>query len=108
MIQGCKLTLFQCLFGYYDCSLKISSGDGSGLPDRPVNKTIFVVWVPSAASTKDKMLSSSSRGSFKNKIGQPEYEWQLYNEEDLEIESRIEYGLRKVRGRITKFEGITV
>jgi len=51
------------------------------------------------------MLSSASRANFKNKIGQPEYEWQLFNEEDLEIESRIEYGLRKVRGKITKFEG---
>ena len=98
----------QCLFGYYDCSIMISSGQGSGLSDRPVTKTIFEVWVPSGASTKDKMLSSSSRATFKNKIGQPEYEWQLFNEEDLGIESRIEFGLRKVRGKITKFEGIPI
>ena len=96
------------MFGYYDCSIMISSGQGSGLSDRPVTKSIFVVWVPSGASTKDKMLSSSSRATFKNKIGQPEYEWQLFNEEDLGIESRIEFGLRKVRGKITKFEGLPI
>ena len=93
----------QCLFGYYDCSLMVSNG--SGISDRPVNKKVFVVWVPSKATIRDKMLSSSSRANFKNKLGQPEYEWQLFNEEDLEIESRIEYGLRKVRGKITQFEG---
>ena len=93
----------QCLFGYYDCSLMVSNG--SGISDRPVNKKVFVVWVPSKATIRDKMLSSSSRANFKNKLGQPEYEWQLFNEEDLEIESRIEYGLRKVRGKITRFEG---
>ena len=95
----------QCLFGYFDCSLMISSGEGSGLSDRPMNRKIFVVWVPSKATIRDKMLSSASRANFKNKIGQPEYEWQLFNEEDLEIQSRIEFGLRKVRGKITKFEG---
>ena len=94
----------QCLFGYYDCSIMISSGKGSGISDRPMDKKIFVVWVPSKATIRDKMLSSSSRANFKQKLGHPEYEWQLFSEEDLEIEFRIEYGLRKVRGKITQFE----
>ena len=98
----------QCLFGYYDCSLMVSNGKGSGISDRPVDKKVFVVWVPSKATIRDKMLSSSSRANFKQKLGQPEYEWQLFNEEDLEIETRIEYGLRKVRGKITQFEDITI
>ena len=94
----------QCLFGYYDCSIMVSNGEGSDISDRPVDKKVFVIWVPSKANIRDKMLSSSSRANFKQKLGHPEYEWQLFNEDDLEIESRIEYGLRKVRGKITKFE----
>ncbi len=35
-------------------------------------------------------------------------QYQKQNDEDLEIESRIEYGFRKVRGKITKFEGIQI
>ena len=43
----------QCLFGYYDCSLMISNGQGSGLSDRPMNRKIFVVWVPSKSTITD-------------------------------------------------------
>lgn len=62
-----KLPEKECRYGIYDVEMKIDLGQG--LPEGIRTKLVFVVWCPSTASIKQKMVSASSKDAIKKKAG---------------------------------------
>ena len=57
---------FLFFFRIYDVEMKIDMG--SGLPAGTRTKLTFIVWAPSTASIKQKMVSASSKDALKKKF----------------------------------------
>ncbi len=58
--------LLNTTFRIYDVEMKIDMG--AGLPQGTRTKLTFVVWAPSTASIKQKMVSASSKDALKKKF----------------------------------------
>merc|ERR1712210_48609 len=77
----------ECRYGIYDVEMKIDMG--AGLPQGTRTKLTFVVWAPSTASIKQKMVSASSKDALKKKFDGVQVEWQLTGRDELEASDRI-------------------
>lgn len=77
----------ECRYGIYDVEMQIDMG--SGLSAGVRTKLVFVVWAPSTASIKQKMVTASSKDALKKKLDGFQVEWQLTGRDELEISDRI-------------------
>ena len=100
---------------------------GPGLPQGTRTKLTFVVWAPSTASIKQKMVSASSKDALKKKFDGVQVrfkslirvcrrllqvEWQLTGRDELEASDRISDlsslpDIRTSGSGIIAFEGIS-
>ena len=109
----------------FDVEMKIDMG--AGLPQGTRTKLTFVVWAPSTASIKQKMVSASSKDALKKKFDGVQVrfkslvlvcrrllqvEWQLTGRDELEASDRISDlsslpDIRTSGSGIIAFEGIS-
>ena len=61
-----KIMFIIVTFRIFDVEMKIDMG--AGLPQGTRTKLTFVVWAPSTASIKQKMVSASSKDALKKKF----------------------------------------
>lgn len=100
----------ECRYGIFDVEMKIDMG--AGLPQGTRTKLTFVVWAPSTASIKQKMVSASSKDALKKKFDGVQVEWQLTGRDELEASDRISDlsslpDIRTSGSGIIAFEGIS-
>lgn len=77
----------ECRYGIYDVNMQIDMGSGLSAGTR--TKLVFVVWAPSTASIKQKMVTASSKDALKKKLDGFQVEWQLTGRDELEVSDRI-------------------
>jgi cofilin len=125
VVKDEKIIFLIATFRIFDVEMKIDMGPG--LPQGTRTKLTFVVWAPSTASIKQKMVSASSKDALKKKFDGVQVrfkslirvcrrllqvEWQLTGRDELEASDRISDlsslpDIRTSGSGIIAFEGIS-
>lgn len=97
----------ECRYSCYDVEIGIDLGSGLSVGNR--SKLVFVIWAPTGAKIKEKMVSASSKEALKQKFDGVQIEWQFNDASDYEAQSIIAdlntCSDIKTSGAIKTFEG---